>query len=78
MDTNEDIDIASTNSSKRMYIIQKTPNKFNSSFHYYNFDHVSFVSLYNTSYNDVQIEELEIIPMDVRSTKELLSNKKKL
>jgi len=65
--TDEDNDTESTNSSKRMDIIGKTPKRFNMFLNEYDFHNVSLISHDNTSDSDVEIEELDRIPIHVRS-----------
>lgn len=72
MDTDEDNDTESTNSSKRMDIIGQTPNKFNMSLDDYDFENISLRSHDDTFDSDAKIEELDKILSHIRSIKKLL------
>lgn len=77
IDTDEDNDIESINSSKRMDIIGQTSHKLNMSINDFDFDYISLGS-HSDTYNNAKIEELDKIPTHIRSIKELLSNNEKL
>lgn len=72
--TNEE-DFESINSSYWMNIIGQNPNKFNMIFYDGDFESVNQESSANTSKNESNTNDLDVIPENIRCIKELMAHK---